>query len=297
MDWESSTETVDNSLMGQWKPPRRRPIRKLSRVPTGIGNATEQKEFLAANPARIKAIENVYATAKQVFIRRLTSNAPADRVGFYLGRICVEEFSEILLLAGNGHGIGALKILRGMYERAVTSAFILANPDQTDAFLEYDKVNKHRAYMHAKKLGEHGPRLTPETIKRIEDEFEAVKPMFLNGTRVRGSWTKLDTASLAQKAGPGYEALYLDAFYKPTLELHTTATSVLGRLELTEKGIMSFDSGPKRIEAGHAIVMAHNLLLRVLDSQNAHFKLGLDKILQGNLADFQNAYASGNSTD
>jgi len=85
--------------MGQWKPPRGKPARKLSRVPTGIGNETEQKEFLAANPARIKAIENLYATAKQVFLRTLTSDKPSDRVGFYLGRICVEEFSEILLLA------------------------------------------------------------------------------------------------------------------------------------------------------------------------------------------------------
>src|ERR1700733_6142269 len=230
--------------MGQWKPPRRKAARKLSRVPTGIGNETEQKEFIRASPARMSAIENLYASAKQVFLRTLTSNVPADRVGFYLGRICVEEFSEILLLAGNGHGIGALKILRGMYERAVTAAYILANPDQADAFLEYDKVNKHKAYMHAKKLCDHGPRLAPETIKRIQEEFEAVKPMFLNGTRVRGSWTTLDTASLAQKAGPGYEVLYLDAFYKPTLEIHTTAASVFGRLELNEKAIMSFASGP-----------------------------------------------------
>ena len=279
--------------MGQWKPPRRKAARRLARVPTGIGNETEQKEFLAANPARTKAIENLYATAKQVFIRTMTSNAPADRVGFYLGRICVEDFSEIFLLAGNGHGIGALKILRGMYERAVTAAYILANPDQADAFLEYDKVNKHKAYMHAKKLGEHGPRLTPETIKRIEDEFEAVKPKFWTGTRVRGSWTELDTASLARKAGPGYEVLYLDAFYKPTLEIHTTAASVFGRLELNENAIMSFASGPTRIQARHAIVMAHNLLLRVLDSQNTHFKLGLDETLQANAADFQRAYAAG----
>jgi hypothetical protein len=278
--------------MGKWTPPRRKPVRERSGVPTGIGNATEQKEFLAANPARTEAIENLYASAKQVFLRTLTSNVPADRVGFYLGRICVEEFSEILLLAGNGHGVGALKILRGMYERAITAAYILANPDQADAFLEYDKVNKHKAYMHAKKLGEHGPRLTPETIKRIEDEFEAVKPMFLSGSRVRGSWTELDTASLARKAGSGYEVLYLDAFYKPTLEIHTTAASVFGRLELNEKAIMSFASGPTRIQARHAIVMAHNLLLRVLDSQNSHFKLGLDETLQANVADFQEAHAA-----
>jgi hypothetical protein len=283
--------------MGQWKPPRRKPKRKLPRVPTAIGSSTEQKEFLTANPARMKAIENLYATAERVFIRTMSSSVPADRVGFYLGRICVEEFSEILLLAGNGHGIGALKILRGMYERAVTSAYILSNPDQADAFLEYDKVNRYKAYMHAKKLGVHGPNLTLKTIKQIEDDFEAVKPMFWTGHRVRGSWTTLDTASLAQKAGPGYEQLYFNAFYKPTLELHTTATSVLGRLELTERGTMSFASGPTRIEARHAIIMAHNLLFRVLDSHNTHFKLGLDEVLQHNLTDFQEAYASGKTAD
>ena len=42
-----------------------------------------------------------------------------------LGRICVEEFNEILLLAGNGRGVGALKVLRGMFERAVYVRFWL----------------------------------------------------------------------------------------------------------------------------------------------------------------------------
>jgi len=34
------------------------------------------------------------------------------------------------------------------------------------------------------------------------------------------------------------------------------------------------------------------LLLRVLDSHNTHFKLGLDEVLKGNVADFQQAYAA-----
>ena len=51
--------------------------------------------------------------------------------------------------------------------------------------------------------------------------------------------------------------LYLDAFYKPTLEVHTTAASMMARLELTDEGRMSFASGPTRAEARHAIVMAH----------------------------------------
>jgi hypothetical protein len=282
---------TDNLVVSHWKPPRQKPLGKTRPIPTGIGNRVEQGEFIRSNPARIKAIENLYATARQVFLRTFRSDKPAGRVGFYLGRICVEEFSEILLLAGNGHGIGALKILRGMYERAVTSAYILANPDQAEAFLDYDKVNKHRAYMHAKKLGKYGPKLSPETIKRIEDDFEAVKPKFWTGKRVSASWTRLDTASLAQKAGAGYEELYLDAFFKPTLELHATAASVFGKLELRDKGIISFTSGPTRSKAAHAVIMAHNLLLRALDSQNTHFKLGLDETLKKNVEDFEKAYA------
>jgi hypothetical protein len=39
-------------------------------------------------------------------------------------------------------------------------------------------------------------------------------------------------------------------------------------------------------------MMAHNLLLRVLDSQNAHFKVGLNETLKGNVDDFQRAYAA-----
>jgi hypothetical protein len=36
------------------------------------------------------------------------------------GRMCMEEFFEILLMCGNGYGIGAEKILRGFWEKAVT---------------------------------------------------------------------------------------------------------------------------------------------------------------------------------
>jgi hypothetical protein len=45
------------------------------------------------------------------------------------------------------------------------------------------------------------------------------------------------------------------------------------------------------------MVMAHNLLLRVLHSRNTHFKLGLYAALQGNLADFQKAYGDDKTTE
>ncbi len=36
-------------------------------------------------------------------------------------------------LAGNGYGYGALKLLRSLFEHAVTLAFLSENPTQVDA--------------------------------------------------------------------------------------------------------------------------------------------------------------------
>ena len=253
---------------------------------------------------RIRAIQNALATARKVFLRTVMSDKPSDRVGFYLGRICIEEFNELLLLAGNGSGVGALKVLRGMFERAVTSAYILQNPDDAERFLDYHKVHKYKAYNHAKKLGQFGPKLSPETITQINDEFAAVKAIYseeickpCGKTRLMGSWTRLDTASMAHKVGKGYEDIYFDAFYKPTLQVHTTVASLMARLEIAADGKMTFKSGAQRTEARHAVVLAHNLLLRVLDSQNKHFALGLDGELEKNVQDFQKAYGPARASD
>jgi hypothetical protein len=92
------------------------------------------------------------------------------------------------------------------------------------------------------------------------------------------------------KAGHWYEVLYLEAFYFPTLQIHTTASSMTDRLMTTESGTLTFDPGPQREKAEDAFVKAHNLLLQVLDSQNAHFNLGLEGTLKGNIDDFLKAY-------
>ncbi len=261
--------------MAKSKPPRRQRKKASALVPTGFGNPVEWKNFLTVNPSRTRAIQSVLETCKQVFLRTLTSDNPGERVGFYLGRICVEEFNEILLLSGNGYGVGALKILRGMYERAVTSAYLLDNPEFGEQFLDYHKVHKYKAYNHGLKMGPFKPQLSEETVKQIKDEFEAVKAQYTEDicgvckkTRIQGSWTKLDTLSLAKKAGKGFEELYFDAFYLPTLQVHTTVASLMNRLGQTPEGRLTSNPGAQRTEARHAVVLAHNLLLRVLESQN-----------------------------
>jgi hypothetical protein len=199
--------------------------------------------------------------------------------------------------------LAALKILRGMYERAVTSVYLFENPEEADRFLDYDKVHKYRAYNHAKNLREFAPSLPPTEVQRIKDDYDAVKSLYseeickpCQKTRIMGSWTKLDTASMAHKTGKGYADLYYNAFYRPTLEVHTTVSSIHRRLSRTSDGLMSFKAEAQRVEARHAVLMAHHLLIGVLLEQNKRFSLGLDGEVTAVINEFKRLYPAPSTT-
>jgi hypothetical protein len=54
------------------------------------------------------------------FNRNMPLEEPIDKFLLMFGRDCVEDFSEILFCCGNAYGHAAQKLLRGLYERAVT---------------------------------------------------------------------------------------------------------------------------------------------------------------------------------
>jgi hypothetical protein len=72
----------------------------------GIGSAKEQADFLKRRDLFMKRFPNLRRTFEAAFTRQFSSAEPVDRVVFSLGRLCVEDFMEILLLAGNGCGLG-----------------------------------------------------------------------------------------------------------------------------------------------------------------------------------------------
>ncbi|HYR38112.1 MAG TPA: DUF5677 domain-containing protein [Methylomirabilota bacterium] len=65
-----------------------------------------------------------------------------------LGRHVPEDFSEILLLSGNGYGIGAFKLLRGLYERVVTMTYLLQHPEKAEDFADWHLIEKQKLVNH-----------------------------------------------------------------------------------------------------------------------------------------------------
>jgi len=234
------------------------------------------------------------------FARRLITDKPVDRVVFYLGRVVADEFFEVFLLAANGHGIGAMKLLRGMYERAVHARYLSEHPDQTELFLDYYPVALGK---EASAILQTYDDLTEEQKKEIAP-LDAKRRELLEAAREQGhkdavryqipvcsvckvegckecaatrtnyNWTRLDFASMATKHIKGTTGgLIVLCYYEPLKHSHATVASVISRLREEADGTVSFDDRKQHLEAGHAVMLAHSMALNVLDLQYQHFQL------------------------
>ena len=66
-----------------------------------------------------------------------------------MGKVCWEDFSEILMCCGNGHGIAGKKLIRGLYERAVTLRYVHEHPNELDNFWDFHEIAQKRLMVAA----------------------------------------------------------------------------------------------------------------------------------------------------
>lgn len=273
----------------------------MNNVPIGFGLPNEFEQFIKDHPVLMQKILAVYETLKIVFIRSAQTSEPADRVVFYLGRLCVEDFSEISLLCGNGHGVAGLKILRGMYEKAVTCVYIAKNLEEVELFLDYHLIHQKKALNHLKQvyntdelkevISESQMEEIQNEANRVRDKFKEVLCEKCNIKRDRFSWSKLGMPDMAKIAGDGYRKLYFFCYYLPTLQTHTTVTAIIKRLVAREDGNIGFNDGAQRKAAHEAMLLAHNLIIQVIDTQNDYFSLGMEEEIKELVSGFQEAWS------
>ena len=114
-----------------------------------VGFPEEWDSFFKRHPSWPKVLDNLHQILEKTFIRKAKVNTPSERIVFFMGRLCAEDFNEICLLVANGYGFGSLKILRGFYKRVVTIIYISENENEAQQFLEYHYIHKGKLLTHA----------------------------------------------------------------------------------------------------------------------------------------------------
>jgi hypothetical protein len=280
-----------------------------------FGGPDSWEHFVNSHPFFFERFPHLKTAEEVAFIREAALSTRVDKVVFFIGRLCVEDFNEILLLCGNGYGVGALKILRRMYERVVTAWYLHQHPEEAEAFLNFRWVSIHKLANNIKSLfgkdvfKKRG--IPQETIGEHEAKFHEDRKQFMvtickkcNTQRENFTWSLLSIPVMAKKAMPkkarlkkarGVEQLLIDGYFMPTLQAHSIVEAMIERLSETESGgRLTFNEGPQYDRAEQALFTAHALMLYILDLQMEHFNLeSLESPLQNCLQDFQEIW--GNS--
>ena len=100
-----------------------------------VGQPSEWRAFAQRNRTFLQGREALMDLMRRAFRAGVEpKNLPVDSPVNGMVQLCAEDFRAILILAGNGNGVAALKLLRPMYERALTAQYLSAHPEKAEAF-------------------------------------------------------------------------------------------------------------------------------------------------------------------
>lgn len=231
----------------------------------------------------------------------------ADLSCFVLARVSVDDFSELLTLASNGWGNGALKILRGMYEHTVTSEYVALFPAVSRSLVEDTWTHKWRELQRAKVLmPDLVSSLDPNDIEDLKKKAAEAKARknesfckSCNQLIEVHSWTKVPLDTMAAKVDERLTELgidhariadlYLRCYLQPTALQHASGTCINEKFAFIDGGWTYKMDTSQEVE--QAMIHGHSLLLILLGYQNAHFNYGLGEKLKARIAAFRDVWS------
>lgn len=240
-------------------------------------------QFVSSYPRLRDAIKQAFAYALDL----RTGNDKADIAIYGLGRLCLEDFTEIVFLVEHDFDYAALKLLRGLYERIVVTETIIESPvEEAGRFFDYYVVDERKWNRRGKTVyanWNEDPSGLAEAYEERKDKFR-YEPCATCGRPPQQSWTKHGLDALAGELGKATKDSELQTYGKELKHLyffcaaltnphiHASMFSILQRLGGKPTG--QLDPGT------FSLCYAHLLLVLAIDAQNRRFALGMNALVE-----------------
>jgi hypothetical protein len=191
---------------------------------------------------------------------------------YVLVRMTTTGWVELLILMGNGAGLGAMKIARGMFETAVMAEYLRQVPAEIDDYLEYGRI------LQFKRVKVSPGVVSPERFAEFEVEFNRAKTRFQdqNG-RTRNQWNKHPISYMAEKVGRKEQ---YELPYSLAASIHHGNFEALTAHLSGDGSALEVESPPSLEWVNQALISGHTYLLQALDTLNDLLNLGFDDRLR-----------------
>jgi len=260
-----------------------------------FGETVASNAFWERNPKAFPAFVRLLELTNKIFGREYRFRNRVDDICFNLGETCRTDFLEVLFLAVNGYGIGAQKLLRGLFERALALEYIRTRPDKAERFVRYAAIQEYKASRAAAEIvGEvkFDAAMPPENslseqkkrYDRFRPEFEQTDCKTCNTKRVAISWD-IDIKSMVNKVGAPFDTLYVGCYAMPNLHVHATLASAL-----QDESVGETPEQRSTRDAEFAVMNGILAFLAVLQSQNNLFQLGLEQDIAACYSDLEDVW-------
>ena len=273
--------------------------RQLPRV-IGIGSREKEQAFIARHRRFFQRLSSLLHAEGVVFNRTIKATDQADPIIFYMGIRTADDFMAVMQLAAFGFGLSAMALVRGMYERVVTAAFLAAHPQEATRFAEFDFVQRFKTAQQVKNtMG-----VFPEEQAAMDElvrEYQRVKPQFevplckkCGTTRTSVGWHRLDVVAMAHQVPP-LSDIVVPAYYLPLGQAHATMRSISAYVkDVGGKLVFQRDQSAA---ADEMFKLAHLLLMHAFKIQAEHFKgRKLKKAVNQVIADYLAIWPSAERT-
>lgn len=108
------------------------------------GFADACSDFDRRHPHWSAVMSRLWDAMNLAFSRTQVMDSQIEKFVYFYGNLIVEDFMEVFLMAANGYGYGAMKLLRSTYEHTVTLKYLHEHPDEFQAFFDLDRVQQYR---------------------------------------------------------------------------------------------------------------------------------------------------------
>jgi hypothetical protein len=247
------------------------------------------KEINAAYPHFFEVLPRVSAALNDLTSRACEKPEPVHRVILNLGLLAGISMVELVTLAGNGLGQGAMKITRTLMETAVNAEYLRQNPKELDAYLGWSWVEQKKDLDFVKANLPHLiPIITQAVVDGVDKQFLAVRSLFEKPDKsLRASWCSLNLADRAAKVG--LADVYRMVNSLSSAFIHATSGGLAKHFN-TDEDIDRIAIPPSLKYCAHALVAGHQLLCFMVETLAKTFGREPVHSIASLSADFQHAW-------